>query len=133
MSSSIHEFVVRGGQTVTAGQMNDFRRKLPLLKVKAEIFPADAPEGFADQTRFLIRYAEDVLDGEYPSNDLAAIAEAVFALGYLLKDVDIIPDDVPGKGLVDDAAVIRAVLSEHPEEFMAYSEKYGLEPVFLGE
>ena len=35
--NGIHEFVIRGGQTVTAGQMDAFRRKLPFLKVKAEI------------------------------------------------------------------------------------------------
>ena len=40
--NGIHEFVIRGGQTVTAGQMDAFRRKLPFLKVKAEII--DEPE-----------------------------------------------------------------------------------------
>ena len=40
--NGIHEFVIRGGQTVTAGQMDAFRRKLPFLKVKAETM--DVPE-----------------------------------------------------------------------------------------
>ncbi len=40
MSSSFHEFVLRGGQTVTAGRMNAFRRQIPFLKVKAETLSA---------------------------------------------------------------------------------------------
>ena len=75
--------------------MDAFRRKLPFLKVKAEML--DVPEfpHLKPQTNFLVRYAEDVLDGAYPCSDLQAIAETVFALGYLLKEVDIIPDSVP--------------------------------------
>ena len=96
--NGIHEFVMRGGQAVTAGQMDAFRRQLPLLKVKAEIM--DVPEfpHLKPQTNFLVRYAEDVLDGAYPCSDLQAIAETVFALSYLLKEVDIIPDSVPACG-----------------------------------
>ena len=84
--NGIHEFVIRGGQAVTAGQMDAFRRKLPpFSKVKAEML--DAPEfpHLRRQTNFLVRYAEDVLDGAYPCSDLQAIAETVFALGYRKK------------------------------------------------
>jgi len=125
--NSLNEFVMRGGQTVTAGEMDGFRRKLPILKVKAETM--DAPEfpHLKEQARFLIRYAEDVLDGIYACSDLQAIAETVFALGYLLKDVDIIPDTVPGKGYADDSLVLRAVLSSHEEELKAFAEKTGLD------
>src|SRR6476619_6542514 len=125
--NGIHEFVIRGGQTVTAGQMDAFRRKLPFLKVKAEIL--DVPEfpHLKRQTNFLVRYAEDVLDGAYPCSDLQAIAETVFALGYLLKEVDIIPDSVPGMGLADDSVVLRAVLMGHEEEFRAFAKKEDLD------
>jgi uncharacterized membrane protein YkvA (DUF1232 family) len=125
--NGIHEFVIRGGQTVTAGQMDAFRRKLPFLKVKAEML--DVPEfpHLKRQANFLVRYAEDVLDGAYPCSDLQAIAETVFALGYLLKEVDIIPDSVPGMGLADDSAVLRAVLMGHEEEFRAFAKKEDLD------
>jgi uncharacterized membrane protein YkvA (DUF1232 family) len=125
--NGIHEFVIRGGQTVSAGQMDAFRRKLPFLKVKAEML--DLPEfpHLRRQTNFLVRYAEDVLDGAYPCSDLQAIAETVFALGYLLKEVDIIPDSVPGMGLADDSAVLRAVLMGHEDEFRAFAKKEDLD------
>lgn len=125
--NSIHEFVVRNGQTITAGQMNAFRQKLPLVKVKAETAEAADLPHFREQVLFLARYAEDVLEGHHVCADLTAIAETVFALQYLLKDVDIIPDTVPGKGLTDDSLVLRAVLSGHEEEFRSYAEAVGLD------
>lgn len=127
MSSSFHEFVLRGGQTVTAGRMNAFRRQIPFLKVKAETLNSPDFPHLAEQARFLSRYAEDVLDGVYPSGDLQAITETVFGLGYLLNDVDIIPDDIPGKGLADDSAVLRAVLLSHEAEFQAFAQHAGLD------
>jgi len=125
--NSFHEFVMRGGQTVTAGRMNAFRRQLPLLQVKAETISAPEFPHLPEQTRFLARYAEDVLDGVYGSTDLETVTETIFALGYLLKDVDIIPDEVPGKGLADDSMVLRAVLQGHEAEFRAFAEKSGLD------
>lgn len=127
MSNSIHEFVLRGGQTITAGQMSDFRQQVPFLQVKAETFGTTDFPHLAEQTRFLARYAEDVLDGVYVSGNLVAITETIFALQYLLKDVDIIPDYVPGQGLADDSAVLRAVLSSHEPEFRAYATANSLD------
>lgn len=125
--NSIHEFVVRGGQSVTAGQMDAFKRELPLLKVKVETADTTGLPHFREQALFLVRYAEDVLEGVYPCSDLTAIAETVFGLGYLLKDVDIIPDSVPGKGLTDDSMVLRAVLGQHLDEFLEFADKSGLD------
>lgn len=125
--NSIHEFVIRGGQTVTAGQMDAFKRELPLLKVKVETSDVTGLPHFRDQVLFLVRYAEDVLEGVYACSDLTAIAETVFGLDYLLKDVDIIPDSVPGKGLTDDSMVIRSVLANHLEEFQEFAAKSGLD------
>jgi len=107
--------------------MDAFRRKLPFLKVKAETMEVPEFPHLKRQTNFLVRYAEDVLDGAYPCSDLPAIAETVFALGYLLKEVDIIPDSVPGMGLADDSVVLRAVLMGHEEEFRGFAKKWDLD------
>ena len=125
--NSMIEFVVRGAQTVTAGKMDEFKRQLPFLKVKAETMDTPAFPHIRAQIHFLVRYAEDVLDGIYPCSDLPAIAETVFALGYLLKDVDIIPDSIPGRGFADDSMVLRAVLVSHEEEFRTFAKKAGLD------
>ena len=121
------DYVTRGGQAITAGQLDSFKRKLPFLKVKAETIETPDFPHIRKQIHFLTRYAEDVLDMVYPCSDLAAIGETVFALGYLLKDVDIIPDSLPGIGFADDSAILRAVLQTHENEFRDFAEKSGLD------
>ena len=123
--SDIHDYVLRGGQTITAGQVAAFRDKLPFLNVKAETINAPECPALPGQIRFLARFVEDTLDGAYAPDDLPAVSEAVFALRYLLKDVDIIPDSVPGSGYSDDAAILRAVLSSHLAEFEKFAAQSG--------
>lgn len=119
---AIHDFVLRGGQRLTAGGISDFLVKIPFVKAKAETLDtADFPH-LRGQAGFLARYVEDTLEGVFPCGDLSAAAEAVFALGYLLRDVDIIPDDISGAGLADDSAVLRAVISSHRTEFDTFAE-----------
>ncbi len=48
----------------------------------------------------------------------AYLAEGTFAAQYLLKEHDLIPDQVPGIGLIDDAILIKRVFSRNELEFM---------------
>ena len=120
------DFVIKGGQRITAGEIEDFRQKLPLLNVKAEMIEAGNFPHLPAQVKFLVRFVEDVLDEEYEPEDVAAVGEAIFALKYLLQDVDIIPDDVPEMGYADDSSVIRSVLIGHEPEMKKFAQKSGL-------
>ncbi len=124
--SSIQEYVVQGGQAITAGDVDAFRRQLAVYKLKAETLEAAGQSQLREQTSFLLRYVEDVLDDVYVPGDFAALPEAIFAVRYLAKGVDIIPDSVAG-GYSDDQAVVRAVLDGHAAEFEAYAVKNGLD------
>lgn len=53
--------------------------------------------------------------------------EAAFALLYAIRDMDMMPDDVPGLGFVDDAAVTEVVLSRHAEIFRTYCEDHNMD------
>jgi uncharacterized membrane protein YkvA (DUF1232 family) len=41
------------------------------------------------------------------------LAEGTFAAQYLLKEDDLIPDNVPGVGLADDAILVKSVVARH--------------------
>lgn len=125
--SEVQEFILKGGQNLTLGDMAAFRDRLPLLNVKAETLDASNLPHLPGQIRFLQRFVEDVLDGVYSTDDLSATPEAVFALQYLLSEVDIIPDTVPGAGFADDSAILRAVLKSHEETFKEFAKHSGLD------
>jgi uncharacterized membrane protein YkvA (DUF1232 family) len=48
----------------------------------------------------------------------AYLAEGTFAAQYLLEEHDLIPDQVPGIGLSDDAILVKRVFSRNEPEFM---------------
>ena len=48
----------------------------------------------------------------------AYLAEGTFAVQYLLKEDDLIPDRIPGIGLIDDAMLIKRVFLRNELEFM---------------
>jgi hypothetical protein len=120
--STISDYVVQGGQSLTAGEVDAFRNHLAAYKLKAETLGVSGQGALGEQAAFLLRFIEDTLDGVYDPADFSAIPEAIFAIKYLAKGVDIIPDNMPG-GYSDDAAVIAAVLSGHAAEFEAFGKK----------
>ena len=120
--STLSEFVVQGGQAITAGQVDVFRNHLAAYKLKAETLEAAGQPLLREQCSFLLRFIEDILDDAYVSDDFPALPEAIFAVRYLVKGVDIIPDNTSG-GYSDDAAVMREVLTEHEAEFRKYCQQ----------
>ncbi len=125
MSHDIQDFVIRGGQKVTPAAIVRLEQQLPL--VLARINEADPPRQphLREQAQFLVRYVEDCLDNQYEPEDLSALAEAIFALIYLHRGTDIIPDDVPEIGYEDDSAVVRTVLMSRAAEFARYAARSG--------
>ncbi len=116
----------KGGQSITAGQVAAFRSHLAVYKLKAETLEAAGQPVLREQCSFLLRFIEDVLDDVYVAEDFSALPEAVFAVRYLVREADIIPDNVPG-GFSDDAEVLRAVLAGHEAEFRKYCSRNGLD------
>lgn len=65
---------------------------------------------FLGHVRDLLGLLSDYSRGRYRAIPLGSIAVIAGALGYLLSPLDLIPDFIPGLGLVDDAGVIGACL-----------------------
>jgi uncharacterized membrane protein YkvA (DUF1232 family) len=71
-----------------------------------------------DQVEFLAQLIEDFYSGLSPDIPYTAIAESAFALSYLRKGIDIIPDSISGVGYADDAAIINVVLETYKQPFL---------------
>jgi uncharacterized membrane protein YkvA (DUF1232 family) len=128
-SEEFAAFVQRGGAEVTPATLHRLAALLPELREKfAEIhapgFPA-APAQFS----FLALVVEAVATDAYRDLSYGAIGEAAFALLYLSRDVDIIPDMVEDIGYLDDAAVAAQVIQRHAAEFGEFSAHVGGDPL----
>ena len=79
-----------------------------------------------DDVSSLIRLTRAYKSGHYREIPLTSIAMALGAIIYLVVPTDLIPDVIPGVGLLDDAAVIALVLAaiQHDlEEFRKWEYK----------
>ena len=90
-----------------------------LTSVKAQV--ANLPTtvtGALTQIPTLAAMAKSYVTKEYADVPVKTIASVVAALLYLVKDI--IPDGVPLLGLVDDLAVVTAVIKLNEPEIEAY-------------
>jgi uncharacterized membrane protein YkvA (DUF1232 family) len=120
------EYVHHGASLVTQRVIESVIRQLP--KWKMEFTQINAPKfpHLVDQLEFLADAVEDHAEGAYKDLPLYAVAQAVFALTYAHKKVDVIPDLIPNLGRADDSSVVRAVLIQNEKSFAKYAEVMGL-------
>lgn len=124
-SAEFAAFVQRGGAEVTPATLHRLAALLPELRAK---FPEVQAPGFPAapaQLAFLALVVEAAAADTFRDVSYGAISEAAFALLYLAREVDIIPDIVEDIGYLDDAAVAGMVLQRHAAEFGKISAHLG--------
>lgn len=124
----LEEYVIQVSQRLTAEEIDDAVRAVPL--VKAEAASVELPRQFphlAEQVDLLCQFIEDVHSGHIPRDDAGeAYLEAAFAIRYFHRKIDVIPDHLPGIGKLDDAVVVQCVLRRNEAVIGAYAKANGL-------
>jgi uncharacterized membrane protein YkvA (DUF1232 family) len=116
MKQDLHQFILDGARRVTPRYVGRLVRHLPEIRLMATQV-AEFPH-LADQVEFLAELIEDFHSGLNQDVPYTAIAEAAFALSYLRKGADIIPDRIPDIGYADDAAIITSVFETYKKAFL---------------
>lgn len=125
--SEIVDYVKRGAAQITPAVVEALLRKLPLWR--AEFTQINAPKfpHLITQLEFLANAVEDAAEGAYKDLPYVALAEAMFAVAYAHKKVDLIPDTNIILGRADDSSVVRAVLIQHEKAFAKYAATQGVD------
>lgn len=125
--SEFAAYVNHGAAKVTPAMLQRVARQLPTWKLEFTQIAAPQFPHLVDQLEFLADAVEDFAEGAYLDLPYYATAQAVFALTYAHKKVDIIPDLIPNSGRADDSSVVRAVLIQNEAAFSTYAEWSGLD------
>jgi uncharacterized membrane protein YkvA (DUF1232 family) len=125
--SEFVNYVNHGASLITPRVVDQVLRQLPLWKVEFTQINAPKFPHLVDQLEFLADAVEDFAEGAYKDLPYFAFAEAVFALTYAHKKVDVIPDLLPALGRADDSSVVRAVLIQNERAFARYAETQGFD------
>lgn len=120
MSEFVH-YVNQNAARITPRVVDHLLRQLPMWKVEFSQIKAPKFPHLVDQLEFLANAVEDFAEGAYKDLPYYALAQAVFALAYAHRKVDIVPDVVPDLGRADDSSVVRAVLLQNEKAFAQYA------------
>jgi uncharacterized membrane protein YkvA (DUF1232 family) len=121
MTGEIMRFIQSQARAVSLDEIDRLNVNLPTLRQRFAAIPAQTYPYLADQLRFLSRVVGDRVRWD-PAAEM--VGEAAFALLYFQRASDLIPDSIPGIGLLDDEIIVRFVLGRHGQAFKASSHGY---------
>src|SRR5688572_10981621 len=107
--AELAEFVQGGTAKITPQILRGVYKKLPMMKVEfAQIHAPKFPH-LVTQLQFLANVVEDFVDGKADEVPYVTVAAACYALIYVQRETDLIPDSIPDFGMSDDSGVVRVV------------------------
>ena len=118
MTTEITGFIKDQARALSIADIDRLIVDLPALRERFSKIPTQTYPCLADQLQFLSRVVEEQVVRE-PAADM--VGEAAFALLYFQRATDLIPDSIPGMGLLDDAMIVRIVIGRHEQAFKSSS------------
>ncbi|MDO4175848.1 MAG: DUF1232 domain-containing protein [Bacillota bacterium] len=93
-----------------------------LDKLEAKLREIPKAGEYLAEVPLMISMVKDYAQKDYPDVPLGTILAIIAAFLYLVNPKDIVPDNVPVVGLVDDAAVITACIALTKSDLGEYSK-----------
>jgi uncharacterized membrane protein YkvA (DUF1232 family) len=126
MTLQLIDFVQSQASVLSGADLNRLIADLPALRERFTTIPTQTYPYLSDHLEFLSLVVKDQVTGAncYPTSQ--SESEAAFALLYFQTAIDLIPDPIPGMGLLDDAMIVSLVLGRHEDAFKRSSHAYKL-------
>ncbi len=113
MNTELLAFLDTQAARLTLADLVALAGRLPALRERFHGVAGRESPALAEQLELLAQIVEDCAAGVNCPVPDACRREAAFALLYLEKQGDILPDATPEVGLVDDLVLVNAVLCRH--------------------
>jgi uncharacterized membrane protein YkvA (DUF1232 family) len=133
MTRELIGFIQTQAGALSVADIRRLIRDLPALGERFSTIPLQTYPYLLDHLEFLFLVVKEQVTGRsgYPARLI--VSEAAFALLYFERTSDLIPDSIPGMGLLDDAMIASLVLRRHETAFKHSSHAHKLRwplPVF---
>ncbi len=117
IQSEFAHLIEQRAATIQRVDLETLAHRLPEVRARAQHYDHREHPHLTGQVEFLALLIEDTAAGLNQDLPFLPLAEAAFALNYLLDSKDVISDEVPGIGLLDDAMIVGLVLERHQALF----------------
>jgi len=126
MTSELIGFIQTQAGALSVADIGRLIRDLPALGERFGTIPLEIYPYLFDHLEFLFLVVKGQVTGRsgYPARLI--LSEAAFALLYFERTNDLIPDSIPGMGLLDDAMIAGLVLRRHEAAFKHSSHAHKL-------
>jgi uncharacterized membrane protein YkvA (DUF1232 family) len=114
------QFISLGASALTVSDIETFHQHAPALRRKLRAIRASGHEALHQEAQALLNYTLAACQGRAHPFKPRAMFDGIFALRYLLKGLDAIPDSVPEIGYEDDRIIVHHVFTRHRETLQAY-------------
>jgi len=109
------EFLVAGAAKLTEESVKLIYENLPKY---SEIVDPNSPlQQYDDKIHKMYHILKNHFSDQEDEVSFAVVRACAFVLGYLVQDVDIIPDYMSEVGELDDAILVKVMLDLYSEEF----------------
>jgi uncharacterized membrane protein YkvA (DUF1232 family) len=126
MTTELIDFVQNQASGLSVADVDRLIADLPALRERFTTIPSHTYPYLSDQLEFLSLVIRDEVTGPNRYLTSQTVSEAAFALLYFRSATDLIPDSIPGMGLLDDAMVVSLVLRRHEGAFRRSSHGHKL-------
>jgi uncharacterized membrane protein YkvA (DUF1232 family) len=117
MTKELNDFIQSQACALSLADFDRLIVDLPVLRERLPKISAQTYPDLADQLEFLSLFVQEHIPALSRDPDTDSVAEAAFALLYFQRASDLIPDSIPGVGLLDDAIIVALVLRRHDHAY----------------
>jgi uncharacterized membrane protein YkvA (DUF1232 family) len=120
LSGINEDFIKKGASSIN---IEDVKKVMDNAEdIKEKVIKSGPLQRFINDVVLLISMVKDYWTGIYRKFPWWVIAAVVFALLYVLSPIDMIPDFIPGVGMLDDALVMGLCLALIKQDLSKYQE-----------
>jgi uncharacterized membrane protein YkvA (DUF1232 family) len=133
MTMELIDFVQSQASAVSVTDLNRLIADLPALRERFTTIPLQTYPYLSDHLEFLSLVVNDEVTGPNCDPIPQTVSEAAFALLYFQTATDLIPDPIPGMGLLDDLGALAVYLCKAIEtgHDVGFAES-GFRPAVIG-
>lgn len=128
--AQVDRFIIIGSSRIRSADLPAINEKSQQVHEKIYQIREEGLSDLKRQTRLIIQTIEFAARLQFEDPLPTYVAEGAFAMQYLLREEDLIPDLIPGIGLIDDAILVKRAFHRNEADFMRLEIilSYGVRP-----